>query len=200
MSPVQDPSESSPVEDQIYDLLKDKNLRNMYRICLNACREFHHSDAKAWFIQKLMDTKIIPSFYKIKNSSIDPKASEAASLTSMGRDLEIAKAQALVHGDTMTSHYNELVVLTPVHLREHLLTKIKNRGLGFQSKFKSEKLKRFEHLSAPPKPQKPYVHKKESSKKRKWVKKSAYQRMTRKIKKTKISVVYNYSSITSEEN
>ena len=195
MSPVQDPSENSPVEDQIYDLLKEKNLRTMYRNCLNACREFHHFDAKAWFIQKLMDNNIIPSFYKIKNSSIDPKASETASLTSMGRDLEIAKAQAMVHGDTMTSHYNSLVVLTPAHLREPLLTKIKNRGLGFQSKFKSEKLKRYEHLSGPPKPPKASLSK-DSGKKRKWVKKSAYQRNARKIKKTKISVIYNYSSVT----
>ena len=195
MSPAQDPSENLPVENQIYDLLKDKNLRLMYRNCLNACREFHHSDAKAWFIQKLIDIKIIPSFYKIKNASIDPKASETASFASMTRDLEIAKAQAMVHGDTMTSHYNSLVVLVPAHLREPLLAKIKDRGLGFQNKFKSEKNKRIEHLSAPPKPQK--VGTKEAAgKKRKWLKKSAKQRLDRRTRKQKISVIYNYSSIT----
>ena len=139
MSPELDPSESLPVEDQLFELLRNKELRIMYRNCLNSCRQFHHADAKAWFLKKLMDNKIIPSSYKIRNSSIDQKASEAASLASMGRDLEIAKTEALVHMDTMTSVYNALAVLTPVSLREQLLNKIRGRGLGFQFKFKSEK-------------------------------------------------------------
>ena len=69
---MKDPSESLPVKDQLYDLLRDEIMRDMYRKCLNSCRNFHHSDAKAWFLQKLIDTKLIPSFYRIKNTSIDP--------------------------------------------------------------------------------------------------------------------------------
>ena len=102
MSPALDPSESLPVEDQLFELLRDKDLRIKYRNCLNACRQFHHADAKAWFLKKLMDNKIIPSSYKIRNSSIDQKASEAASLWPGRRDLEIAKTEALCHVDTMT--------------------------------------------------------------------------------------------------
>ena len=36
----------------------------------------------------------------------------------------------------------------------------------------------------------------ENGNRRKWMKKSAYQRMTRKVKKRKINLIYNYSSIT----
>ena len=149
-----DPSESSSAEEQLHDLLRDKNLRNMYLKCLKACREFHHSEAKAWFINKLIENKILPPFYKIKKTSIDLESAESASLTSMRRDLEIAKTQAMVNGDTMHTHYANLAMLIPVHLRATLLNKIKERGLGFQAKFKAEKLKRYEHLSAPPKPAK----------------------------------------------
>ena len=110
----------------------------------------------------------------------------------MKRDLEIAKTQALVHIDTMTSVYNALAGLIPASLREPLLNKIKDRGLGFQSKFKSEKMKRLQHLSKPPKAPNPPQ---EPGKKRKWIKKSAYQRQNRRVKKQKISCIYNYSSI-----
>ena len=73
-------------------------------------------------------------------------ASKAASLASMERDMEIAKTEALVHVDTMALYYNALAVL--ISLCEQLLNKIRGRGLGFQSKFKSEKQKTYDHLES----------------------------------------------------
>ena len=66
MSPSQDPSESFPVEDQLYRLLNNKDLRDMYTNCLNQCKQFHHADAKAWFLGKIIDSKIIPSLNCLK--------------------------------------------------------------------------------------------------------------------------------------
>ena len=156
MSPVlKDPSEELPVEDQVYKLLGNKDLRRMYSKCLNACREYHHHESKSWFIQKLIDSKTIPSYYRIKKSSIDSNASESASLISMRRVLELFKTQALINIATMTSNYNDLAALTPDHLHTHLLAKIKERGLGYQQKFKLKNLSDLNTYRTPKPPQIP---------------------------------------------
>ena len=137
MSPVvKDPSESLSCGDPIYDLLRDDFLRRSYNKIINSCRDYHHWDAKSWFLQKLIDEKIIPSYFRINTTSVDSDAAAALSIDAMKRALEINKTQALVHGDTMHSHFTQLAALIPAELQGDLLTKIKNKGLGFQKKFK----------------------------------------------------------------
>ena len=190
------PSESSCQDNGLYELLKDENIRKLYNKIINSCRKYHQSMAKTWFLQMLIENKIIPSYFKVKNKSHD-NTTEAATKTSIEwmnvslKESESADATIL---QEMADHYNHMLLFTPEHLKEELWSKVQHRGLGFQKHYREEKFKRFQKLKDPPKTQnKPHQKPKQ---RRKWVSKSKYQRITRKLKKQNISIIYNYSSLT----
>ena len=194
MSPVMDPSASSSShQDPLYVFLNDVNIRKLYHKVNNSCRGYHIASSKAWFLLKLAEEKIIPPHHRIKNKSNNVNSDEALKLMLgwMNIDKKKAVAEAQVAMNEMERDYRLLEALTPDHLHEALAAKVEARSLGFQAHYKAEKLKRFEHLVSkgrdttqppthPPPPPKP--------KRRKWLKKSAYQRLTRQKNRQQISV------------
>ena len=65
MSPVVTPQRSG--QDQFYQFLSNVDYRKLYNKIINSVRNYHQSAAKSWFLQRLIDEKVIPNFYKVKN-------------------------------------------------------------------------------------------------------------------------------------
>ena len=198
MSPViEDPSESS-CQDPLYVLFQNNNIRKLYNKTISSCRRLHQSLAKSWFLEKLIEEKVIPSYFKVKNKSHDNTSASAiqTSLEWMKDNLALNKEADQILANFMSDHLKELLIFIPEDLNEALAAKIHHRSEGFQHHYREEKLKRFSHLKNPPPKRDKNSQQQTSKSKRKWVKKSQYVRMKRKLKKQDISIVYNYSSIT----
>ena len=101
--------------------------------------------AKNWFLRKLIEEKIIPNFFKIRNKShnTDSEAATEISLEWMRTTLKdnLVEEQKLL--EEMTEDYNKLHTLTPDDLKPILYEKIQKKGLGYQESLKRQKLLAF---------------------------------------------------------
>ena len=152
----QAPSENScpSTPQNCYEFLSIKDFRFMYNKIISSCKKYHQWEAKNWFLERLIQEKIIPSYFKIKNKNHDT-SSEAAILASLEwmkstlNDNRITEKTLL---QELTDHYNSLIVLTPDHLKEELKSKVQQRGIGFIKHFKDQKLERLNKFLNPSPP------------------------------------------------
>ena len=122
------PSESLSQDENFYVFLSDVNLRKLYNKIINSCQKYHQAKAKSWFLQKLIDEKVIPSFFKVRNKShnVNSEAATGTSLEWMNVSLkenQVAEKSLL---DDLTNHFNNLNDLTPSNLKETLWKKVQS--------------------------------------------------------------------------
>ena len=136
------PSESSCQVNGLYELLKEQNIWKFYNKIINSCRKYHQSKAKSWFLQMLIENKIIPGFYKVKNRCHDNTSETATkiSIEWMKVSLKENEAVAATILQEMADHYKHMLLFTPEHLKVELWTKIQSRGLGFQKHYRGRNL------------------------------------------------------------
>ena len=197
MSPVKTPAEKLSSQDgqQLFGFLNNQDFRKLYNKVINSCRKWHQWNAKNWFLQRLIDEKIIPSYFRVKNKNHSPTSDAAttASLEWMKNSLKDNLKVEEALGLELLEKFNTLNAVTPEHLREALKNKVTQRGDGFQKHFKEEKVARLEKFLnpkpfTPPNP--PNNNKK--GKRKPYIKKTKWRRMQKKLKKKSISVVYTH--------
>ena len=192
------PSENSCQYQDFFTFLGNNFIRGLYNRIVTSCRKYQHMKSKNWLLGKLIEEKTIPSYFKIRNKShnTDSEAATKTSLEWMKTTLEVNSTEEMILLEELSENYNKLHTLTPDNLKHILKEKIQKKGLGFQEGFKRQKLERFEKLTKPLTSTPPgKKNKDKTSKTRKWVPRSKYRRLTRKLKKQKISVIFNYSKL-----
>merc|ERR1712240_820439 len=125
-----------------------------YNKIISSCKKYHQWEAKNWFLERLIEEKIIPSFFKIKNKNHNTSsdAAVAAALEWMKSALvenRITEAALLTE---LTNHFNSLMAITPDHLKEDLRLKVQQRGIGFKHFFKQQKTDRLDSFLNPNNP------------------------------------------------
>jgi len=82
-------------DDHFYNFLSNDDYRKLYNKIVNSCRNYHQSVAKSWFLQELIDEKVIPPYFKVKN-----KANNTTSDSSVQCSLDWMK---VVLNETLTN-------------------------------------------------------------------------------------------------
>ena len=211
LSKLATPSQNSGynVED-LSTFLANSEFRKLYNRMLSTAKKYNHVSACNWFLNECLSANIVPKTFKISNqphlkndqfSARWTEASKAASIGWMKIALEndINKEKELL--EDVTSKCNVLRFLAPnERISEDLKQKLGIKGRQFRMEAMNEKKKKFEKLReslnvtlASDDDQQLDAHKPKT--KRKWIKKSKFQRLQRRKKKEKVSVVFNYSRI-----
>ena len=72
-----DPTENICQESQLYNFFNDNVLRKQYNKLISLCRKYHQFDSNVGFLEKLIEHKIIPPYFKIINKNNDTLSNEA---------------------------------------------------------------------------------------------------------------------------
>ena len=202
-NPSESPCADTSSPTTLFQFLGNNDYRKQFNKITKCSKEYHQIQARTVLLQKCIDEKTIPNFFKVKNKSNDTSNEGATNLSIewMKTALEDAQREAGLKLENMATQYNLLIVCTPDHLQEELKAKVIERGKGFKAFFTSQKLDRYESIKKQKNPQKNTQNaqnpeKNNKTTKRKWIKRSQYQRLSRKKNKANITMVYNYSSIT----
>ena len=169
----------------LYDFLSNENNRKLYNKVIDLTRKYHHLKANSWHLKNCIDAKVVPPYFKVK-TKVHDGGSEAAIETSLGWMRNIVEKNEKTENDIleeMAQPFNLLLNIIPDHLKQDLEDQVQRRGFGFQKHFREQKLRRLDKLISPPtkKEQKSQKNSKNTEntnnkKKRKWVKRSQYQR------------------------
>ena len=146
MKPCSVPSYSSS-QEELHFLLSNQSYRKLYNLVINSCRKYNQSNAKSWFLQKLIDESIIPNSFKVKNKlhNTTSDAATRASLDWMKVTLEDNKKADKDLLEKLVSNMNKLLATTPDDLLQAVRNKVHKRGYSLQQHYKEENLAKLEN-------------------------------------------------------
>ena len=178
-NPSESPCADTSSPTTLFQFLGNNDYRKQFNKITKCSKEYHQIQARTVLLQKCIDEKTIPNFFKVKNKSNDTSNEGATNLSIewMKTALEDAQREAGLKLENMATQYNLLIVCTPDHLKEELKAKVIERGKGFNVFFTSQKMDRYETIknqkNAQKNTQNPQnAEKNNKNTKRKWIKRS----------------------------
>ena len=129
-----DPTENICQESQLFNFFKNDSYRKQYNQLITLCRKYHQFDSHALFLEKLIENKLIPNYFRIKNKNNDTLSDQAVntSLTWMKDRLDENKRIAKTHLVSLVNAYNNLIACIPPNIHQAFREKFTKRGMGFK--------------------------------------------------------------------
>ena len=206
MKPSTAPSRSSnqSSEDDLYKFLSNSNFRKKYNKILNLAKKYRVKEAKIDYLKTCIEEQLISSdFNLLRPRHSQPaydtvrEASKSASIELMRIALLENESEATELIKALTDSFNNICLSADSDVREQLKCRLQSKSQSF--KLRAEKFTEIKLNKLRNKDPSPSVFSPENivkKKKRKWIKKSKYKRIKKSLLRQRISVVFNYSSIT----